>query len=678
MSTDLQLRGRFLRLLGRFARSKGGNVALIFAVTLIPMLAATGMVVDYTRAAKAKQQLQDALDSTALFLSKNSSVSTMNSATLLQTAQNYVNVNFTNTDVNGTAISPSYSSSGPSVTVSGTTNSPCAFMSVLGIRSIPVSGTSTAVWGHERLRVALVLDNTGSMNDDGKITALRTATTNLLTQLQNAASVNGDVYVSIIPFVKDVDVGSSNYTFNDTGCPSATSVACDGIAFDDVSCNPSQSTCDGWWDGSNGTCNKSAGYHQSNSPRSNCLALGSCSITGQGYSTCTSTSGCFVSGTYTSSRTTSSACTSSGTCSGGGYTTQSTCTAPGTCTISSKTTSSTCTGTSGCFLNGAYTSTYTTSTACSNANNKCTITGKSQFNCTSTSGCFINGTYNSSYTTSSTCRSHSGTWTSGTWNTTTWAAGQWTATYTWTAQTAGTWSAGVWSATWTPYAHNDSHHGWNGCVTDRGASPFSVGTGVDAGPGTGSGNDQLTTTPTSTDVSTLFPAEQYSSCNTLQAMMGLNYNWSTMSTMVSNMTAGGSTNQPIGLVWGWQSLVGGGPFTVPAFDSSYQYKQVIILLSDGLNTQDRWYGNGSATSTSVDYRMQYGSGSSATGTCVNAKAQGIIIYTVQVNTGGDPTSTLLQNCATDSSKFFLLTSASQIITTFQSIGTALSDLRLSI
>ena len=114
----MQLRGRFLRLLGRFARSKGGNVALIFAVTLIPMLAATGMVVDYTRAAKAKQQLQDALDSTALFLSKNSSVSTMNSATLLQTAQNYFNVNFTNTDVNGTAISPSYSSSGPSVTVS--------------------------------------------------------------------------------------------------------------------------------------------------------------------------------------------------------------------------------------------------------------------------------------------------------------------------------------------------------------------------------------------------------------------------------------------------------------------------------------------------------------------------------------------------------------------------------
>ena len=62
--------------------------------------------------------------------------------------------------------------------------------------------------------------------------------------------------------------------------------------------------------------------------------------------------------------------------------------------------------------------------------------------------------------------------------------------------------------------------------------------------------------------------------------------------------------------------------------------------------------------------------------CTNVKAAGFIVYTVQVNTGGDPTSTLLQNCASDPSQFFLLTSSSQIVTTFDSIGTALSNLRL--
>ena len=49
------------------------------------------------------------------------------------------------------------------------------------------------------------------MADDGKMPALITATKNLLTQLKTAAASNGDVYVSIVPFVKDVNVGSSNY-----------------------------------------------------------------------------------------------------------------------------------------------------------------------------------------------------------------------------------------------------------------------------------------------------------------------------------------------------------------------------------------------------------------------------------------------------------------------------------
>jgi hypothetical protein len=70
-------------------------------------------------------------------------------------------------------------------------------------------------------------------------------------------------------------------------------------------------------------------------------------------------------------------------------------------------------------------------------------------------------------------------------------------------------------------------------------------------------------------------------------------------------------------------------------------------------------------------------------TCNNVNAAGITLYTVQVNTDGDPTSQLLQNCAgspgkyPDSSKFFLLTSSSEIITTFTQIGTSLSNLRVA-
>jgi hypothetical protein len=152
-----------------------------------------------------------------------------------------------------------------------------------------------------------------------------------------------------------------------------------------------------------------------------------------------------------------------------------------------------------------------------------------------------------------------------------------------------------------------------------------------------------------------------------------------MKTLVDDMSPAGSTNQAIGLQLGWLSLVGGGPFTVPAMDPNYTYSKIIILLTDGLNTQDRWYGNGIDVGTTddakIDARQQL--------TCNNINAAGITLYTIQVNTGGDATSTLLRNCAgspgryPDSDKFFLLTSANQIVTTFTKIGTNLTQLRVA-
>jgi hypothetical protein len=53
--------------------------------------------------------------------------------------------------------------------------------------------------------------------------------------------------------------------------------------------------------------------------------------------------------------------------------------------------------------------------------------------------------------------------------------------------------------------------------------------------------------------------------------------------------------------------------------SNYKQQEVIILLSDGLNTQDRWY----QTQTPIDNRMyRTGNGS---GTCANIKAANVTI-----------------------------------------------------
>jgi len=466
---------RLLEALRAFRSARGGNVAILFAFFCIPFFGFIGAAVDYSRANWVRTAMQSALDSTALMISKEAAADT---ATQMQAnAQKYFKAMFTNSEAQNINVTATYSNiTGSSVVLTATATLPTRLMPILA-KLVPVTSfdqfdfsvSSTAKWGMTRLRVALVLDNTGSMSQSGKITALKTATNTLLTQLQTATVNAGDVYVSIVPFVNAVNLDSSNYT--------AT-----WIDWTD-------------WDAVNGKCSKTT------------------------------------------------------------YTTKSTCVAAG--------------------------------------------------------------------------------------------------------------------KTWTPANHNT----WNGCVTDRG---LPILTGGPNAPSAGN-YDQNVTLPlagTPPASGSGYPAYQAASCP--EAVMGLNYNWSAMTTAVNNMAAGGSTDQPIGLVWGWQTLVGGGPFTAPAMDPNYKYSQVVILLSDGLNTQDRWYGNGSSTSTQVDSRMYDINGN---GTCANVKAANIEIYTIQVNTGGDPTSTLLQNCASNSpgttDHFFELTAANEMVTTFQTIGTNLTQLYLA-
>jgi len=421
----------------RFLRDRKGGVAPMLALGIVPMIAGVGAAVDYSRANTVRTAMQNAADATALMLAKNAANWT--AGQLQSNATSFFAANFNRPEAPNAQVTATYSqgANGYSVKVDGTASVATTFMSMLGISQIPLTTTTSVNWNNAKLRVALVLDVTGSMASDGKITALKTASHNLLTQLQNAAQANGDVYVSIVPFSKDVNLGASYY--NQTW-----------IDWTD-------------WEEVNGTCS------------------------------------------------------------------------------------------------------------------------------------------NTSYHNKTSCQSH--------------------------------------FKTWTPANHNT----WNGCVTDRDQN-----------------YDTLNTVPSTG--STKVVAEQYASCPA--AAMGLSYDWTSLNGKIDALAPAGNTNQGIGLVWGWQTLTAA-PFTVPSKDSNYQYKEIIILLSDGLNTQNRWYSSASP----IDTRQSI--------TCSNIKAANITIYTVQVNTGGDPTSNLLKNCATDVNKFFLLTSANQIVTTFNTIGTSLQQLYLS-
>jgi hypothetical protein len=158
-----------------------------------------------------------------------------------------------------------------------------------------------------------------------------------------------------------------------------------------------------------------------------------------------------------------------------------------------------------------------------------------------------------------------------------------------------------------------------------------------------------------------------------EKLMGLNdvldsASWTNLNSEVTHMSAGGATNQAIGLAWGWQTLTDGAPMNAGTLPHNTQ--AVIILLSDGLNTQDRWTGNGSVQDNGTDDRMSL--------VCSHAKTAGIVIYAVFVDLNGTQgNSTVLQNCATDASHYFDLTTSGEVVTAFNQIAQQITNLRVA-
>ena len=126
----------------------------------------------------------------------------------------YFTALYTNKDAKSVSISASYtvsSSQGSTIQVNGSGNITTEFLKVAGFPKLDFNSNSTAAWGNVKMRVAIALDVTGSMAQDGKMDALKPAAKSLIDQLSVLAKNPGDVYASIIPFAKDVNVGASNY-----------------------------------------------------------------------------------------------------------------------------------------------------------------------------------------------------------------------------------------------------------------------------------------------------------------------------------------------------------------------------------------------------------------------------------------------------------------------------------
>ncbi len=599
----------------RFFKNQGGNTAIILALSALPLTLAMGAGVDYARGMTVHANLADALDSAALAVgAANSKPGTCSSdgtnssetgngpsngtpcAPLQQLAQQYFNANF-KPDSNLDSVGPvQISISNQAVTLTVTDNVPTTFLAAAdrmmhstALDNIPVHASSTVVWGQTKLWVSVVLDNTGSMcepdgipcpgdtNSNIKINALKTATHNLLTTLQNASTTPGDVMAAIIPFAKDVNVGTGNvnaswidWTDWSQDIPNKNTLISNGGNLPDKTVGPGDS------------CPFGSTFGSSTTGR--CLTQPGGALNADG-----------VTIQFTKF-------IPDGTTPYPGY----------ICPASIASSSS---GQTGHYYNGCYDSVADGTTTQVSIGTNCS----SHNNCSSTT-CHPGGvTYHNC-----SCVLSNNTKTCNATN----------YTHTWRLNAKST---------------------WRGCVMDRDQS-----------------DDVNDTTGTS------FPAENDDSCavaSVLPLPTTIPSSSSDMTTMFDNlnskvdaMVANGGTNQTIGLAHGMQMQTSGAPYNPPALPTNTT--RYIILLSDGLNTMDRWYGTGSSQSSSVDNRMS--------AACTNAKNQGFIIYTIFVDLNGTQgNSTVLQNCASDAGKYYDLTTSGAIITTFNTIAQQITQLRVS-
>lgn len=219
MAATARRTGGFLaRLLG----DRRGNTLAIVGAAMIPLAAMIGSGVDMSRAYMAKTRLQNACDSAALAARRVLENDTMTDAVRAE-GRRFFDFNFKQGQYGTAAFTATVERTAPgTVQVTASTTIPTTVMKMFGFTTLPLNVTCDASLNFVNTDVMLVLDTTGSMNNDindnsttidanRKITALRLAVMALYDELrptQTQLESNGlRLRYGIVPYSTSVNVG---------------------------------------------------------------------------------------------------------------------------------------------------------------------------------------------------------------------------------------------------------------------------------------------------------------------------------------------------------------------------------------------------------------------------------------------------------------------------------------
>jgi Flp pilus assembly protein TadG len=185
-----------MRIFKKFLNHEAGNVAIMFSLTAIPLIAAAGAAIDLAHYNAVQTQLQSAIDAASLAGAVAKDKSTTER---IKIATDTFNANM----AEGTSAVPKFNVNSTSVTATVSYNLPTSFMGIVGLNNMELGLQSEVkIPENKTAEIALVLDYSGSMADTAgaevKYVAMRKAATKLIDDItkDNASKVK----FALVPF----------------------------------------------------------------------------------------------------------------------------------------------------------------------------------------------------------------------------------------------------------------------------------------------------------------------------------------------------------------------------------------------------------------------------------------------------------------------------------------------
>lgn len=206
------------RHLRRLVRHDAGNVIIIVAASLFPLLVLIGSGIDMGRGYLAQSRLQQACDAGTLAARKRLGTSALVGgaipATVADTGQRFFNINFRdgaygseNRDFD-MVLEEDFAISG-----TATADVPTTVMGAFGHDQIGISANCSAQINMPNTDIMMVLDTTGSMlltnsgDTQNRITALRSTVKSFHAQMEASRAAGTRIRYGFVPYSTNVNVG---------------------------------------------------------------------------------------------------------------------------------------------------------------------------------------------------------------------------------------------------------------------------------------------------------------------------------------------------------------------------------------------------------------------------------------------------------------------------------------